>query len=258
MIIKIAALQYPLGQDITLEDKLFLFRRQPDFICLPEYYFVKPNDTNLAEAADRAEENVAAIEKLSIDLGATVVGGSMPVRVKGSFANISMVYSRGQKIGSCQKVNLFGREFERGVVPGKNVSSLEVGGVTFGVLICADVLKPETFKQLKIQKAEVIFTPMTSPYRPDDTLFEKQLRDNTIFVRGAQLADAFIVKVGGVGTIFGNRLQGRSGVFAPWGILARTAVEDEQRKRILSWQLDLDEIREFKEKMVNIANSADE
>jgi len=250
MIVKVAALQYPLGQDITLEDKLFLFRRRPDFICLPEYYFIESHHRDLDTAADRSTEHEAILEKLSRDLETTVIGGSMPVRVDGGFANTSVVFSRGRKIASCQKVNPYGREPERGVIAGKEIKGFEIDGMKVGILICADVFDPNAFKQLKSQKVELIFVPVTSLYRPDDTLFEKQLRDNTIFVRGAQLANAYVVKTGGVGTLFGHPLQGRSGIFAPWGILARTAIEDECRKRILIGQLDLDEIREFKEKMV--------
>jgi len=250
MIVKVAALQYPLGQDITLEDKLFLFRRRPDFICLPEYYFIESHHRDLDMAADRAAEHEAILEKLSRDLGTTVIGGSMPVRVEGGFANASLIFSRGRKIASCQKINLYGREPARGVVAGKEIKGFDIDGMKIGVLICADVFDPGAFKRLKSQKVELIFVPVTSPYRPDDTMFEKQLRDNTIFVRGAQLANAYVVKTGGVGTLFGHPLQGRSGIFAPWGILAQTAIEDERRKRILIGQLDMDEIREFKEKMV--------
>jgi len=250
MIIRVAALQYPLGQEIALEDKLFLIRRRPDFVCLPEYYFVRTDCGGVEEAAHGARGGIETIEKLSVDLATTVIGGSMIIQSKRGYANTTMVFSRGRLIGSYRKINLSRNEPRRGIVPGKKVMVFEVGGVRVGVLICADVLDPKLFKKLKKQQVDVIFVPTASPHRPNDTLFEKQLRDSTIFVRGAQLANAYVIKTGGVGTLFGSRLQGRSAVFAPWGILAKTAVDDENRKRILIAVLDLAEIREFKEKMV--------
>lgn len=250
MIIKVAALQYPLGQEITLEDKLFLIRRRPDFVCLPEYYFVRKDCGGVEDAASGARANIQTIKKLSVDLATTVVGGSMIAQTKRGYANTTMIFSRGRLIGSYQKINLSGNEPRRGIVSGKRVMVFEVGGVRVGVLICADVLDPQLFKKLKKQQVDVIFVPTASPHRPNDTHFDKQLRDNTIFVHGAQLANAYVIKAGGVGTLFGSRLQGRSAVFAPWGILAKTAVDDENCKRILITILDLTEIREFKEKMV--------
>jgi len=182
-------------------------------------------------------------------LSTTVIGGSMVMPTEGGLANTTMVFSRGRLHGSYQKMNLYGKESARGVVPGKKVVAFDIAGTRIGVLICADVLDPNSFRELRKLQVDIIFVPTTSPYRPEDTPYDKQLRDNEIFVRGAQLANAYVVKAGGVGTLFGHRLQGRSGVFAPWGILAKVKIEDENCRRVLFAQLDLDEIREFKQKM---------
>ena len=250
MMIQIAALQCPLGHPLTVEDKIFLLRRRPDFVCLPEYYFVPPDCRAAEEAAQRAKENLSTIEKLSIDLDTTIIGGSMVMQGEQGFTNTCAVFSRGRLVGLHHKINLHGNEPRRGMVPGREVNVFEIGGVRVGVLLCADVFETRLVKALEQQNVDVIFVPVTSPHRPEDTLFEKQLRDSTIFVRGAQLAKSYVIKTGGIGTVFGHRIQGRSGIFAPWGILAKTAVEDEDRKRILTVALDIDEIREFKEKMV--------
>lgn len=256
MIVNVAALQYQLGRPIALEDKLFILRRKPDFVCLPEYCFVGPECTGVGESARMAGKNMAMIEKLSIDLATTVIGGSMIVKTQGGYANTAMIFSRGRLVGSHQKVNLYGNEPRRGIVPGREVLTFQIDGVRLGVLICADVLNPLLFKRLYKQRADIIFVPVTSPYRAEETSFDKQLRDNRIFVRGAQLANAYVVKAGGVGTLFGHQLQGRSAVFAPWGVLAKVKIEDENRKRVLVTQLDLEEIREFKEKMVFTASAS--
>jgi predicted amidohydrolase len=249
MIISVAALQYPLGGPITLEDQLHLFRRKPDFLCLPEYFSVRPGDHSHHDSADRIVPLQRALAKLSFDLSGTVVGGTMPHPIDGGYANMSTVYHRGEIVGSYQKVNPLGREEEGGIIPGKEYSVLDVGGVRIGILICADVLNPQSFVEMRRLGAEVIFVPTVSPLRPDDTVFDKVRRDAEIFVAGARAARAYIVKTCGVGAIFGHPLQGRSGIFAPWGVLARVPPDGEQKKMILTEYLDIDEIREFKVRM---------
>jgi predicted amidohydrolase len=256
MIVSVAALQYPLGGPITLEDQLHLFRRKPDFLCLPEYFSVRPSDQTHRDVADRIGPLRRALAKLSYDLSSTVIGGTMPHPVDGGYANMSTVYHKGEIVGVYQKVNPVGREEERGIIPGKEYRVFDVNGVRFGILICADVLNPQSFIDMRRFGAEIIFAPTVSPYRENDTVFEKTRRDTEIFVAGAQAARAYIVKTCGIGTIFGHRLQGRSGIFAPWGVLSLVPPDGEQQKRILTEYLDIDEVREFKAQMDAVGHNA--
>jgi predicted amidohydrolase len=173
----------------------------------------------------------------------------MPHPIDGGYANMSTVYHKGEIVGEYQKVNPLGREEERGIVPGREYRVFDVGGVRIGILICADVLNPVSFSEMNRLGAEIIFAPTVSPFLEKDTVFEKARRDAEIYVAGAQTARAFIVKTCGVGTIFGHPLQGRSAIFAPWGILSRVPPDGEQQKRILTEYLDIDEIREFRARM---------
>lgn len=249
MIVSVAALQYPLGGPITLEDQLHLFRRKPDFLCLPEYFPVRPGDRSHDDVSIRITPLQRELSKLSRDLACTVIGGTMPHPVEGGYGNLSTVYHHGEIVGTYQKVNPLGREEERGVVPGKEYRVFDVGGVRIGILICADVLNPNSFAEMRRLGAEIVFTPTVSPYRENDTVFDKLRRDTDIFIAGAQTARAYVVKTCGVGTIFSSRLQGRSGVFAPWGVLSRVPPDAEDQKMILTEYLDIDEIREFKSQM---------
>lgn len=255
MIVSVAALQYPLGGPITLEDQLHLFRRKPDFLCLPEYFPVRPDDHSHRDVSARVEPLQRALAKLSRDLACTVIGGTMPHPIDGGYANMSTVYHKGEIVGQYQKVNPLGREEERGIIPGKEYRVFDVGGVRIGILICADVLNPNSFSEMNRLGAELIFAPTVSPYRENDTVFDKARRDADIFVAGAQMARAYVVKTCGVGSIFGHPLQGRSAIFAPWGILARVPPDGERQKRILTEYLDIDEIREFKTQMQSSVSS---
>jgi len=249
MVISVAALQYPLGGPIALEDKLHLFRRRPDFICLPEYFSVRPSDRTLHEAERFVPQRQSELARLSRELQCVVIGGSMPHPVNGGYANMAIVFDRGETVGVYRKVNPYGREEERGIIAGTEYKVFVCGGVRVGVLICADVLSPDAFAAMHRLGAEVIFVPTVSPFRETDTLADKDRRDTEIFVAGAQKARAYVVKTCGVGTLFGGRLQGRSGIFAPWGILDRVNPDGENRKMVLTEHLDIEEIREFKRLM---------
>jgi len=249
MMITVTALQLPLGRGVALEDKLHLIRRRPDFLCLPEYLFVRPSDKHYADGDALLDERLAGLASLSRELACVVIGGTLPHPIDGGYANIATVFNRGAVIGTYQKVNPYGREEERGIIPGSEFHVFEVEGVRVGVLICADVLSSDSFAAMGRMGAEVIFIPTVSPHREADTVFEKDRRDASIFVAGAQKARAYVVKTCGVGTLFGNRLQGRSGIFAPWGILQRVPPDREDKKLSLTDCLDIDEIREFKRMM---------
>lgn len=249
MMITVTAMQLPLGRGVTLEDKLHLLRRRPDFLCLPEYSFVRPTDHDYADGDAQLDDRLTGLANLSRELGCVVIGGTLPHPVDGGYANITTVFNRGAVVGSYQKVNPYGREEQRGIIAGREFRVFDAEGVRVGVLICADVLSKDSFAAMERLGAEVIFVPTVSPFREADTVFEKDRRDASIFVAGAQKARAYVVKTCGVGTIFGHRLQGRSGIFAPWGIISRVTPDREDKKLTLTSLLDIDEIREFKRMM---------
>lgn len=247
MVISVAVLQYPVGHPIEVEDTLHLFRRRPDFVCLPEYFSVSPQARSHADGAGSIDRHLASLAQLSRDLHCAVIGGTVAHPVADRYANIATVFDRGEVVGTYQKVNPVGREEERGIIPGRDYKVFDVRGVKVGILICADALAGDSFTAMKRLGADVIFIPTVSPFLEADTVFAKDRRDREIFVAGARQASAYVVKTCGVGTIFGGKLQGRSGIFAPWGILKRVESDSEQKKLILSENLDLDEIREFKQ-----------
>jgi predicted amidohydrolase len=253
MVISIAALQYPIGLPIALEDILHLFRRRPDFVCLPEYFSVDPKAKSHADGDAMAERSLIFLEELSRELQCVVVGGTIAQPINGGYGNICTIFDNGTKIGTYQKMNPTGREEEQNIIAGTEPRVFDIRGIKVGVLICADVLEQSMFKSMRELGAEVIFVPTVSPLIADDTVFDKNRRDQEIFVAGSRIARAYVVKTCGVGTIFNGRLQGRSGIFAPWGILKQVTPDSEHKKLVLTANLDVGEIREFKELMSETA-----
>ncbi len=88
-------------------------------------------------------------------------------------------------------------------------------------------------------KPDVIAEPTTSPYLPDDTAAEKERRDREIFIEGAIITGAHIVKACAVGHLMGRRLQGRSLICNPEGIVAKVPIRDEALETILTAEIEI-------------------
>lgn len=223
-----------------------LEQKTAQFICFPEYCFVPESAKTQIEAARHFEEYHQTIRRLSTDFSCTIIGGSAIEQSGEEYYNSCVVYTAGKYLGSYRKIHLFHREVAKGLSPGDEYKIFEVAGIRFGVLICADVLSEESFRAMRKLQTDLIFVPVTSPYRTDDTLEKKLERDKIIFERGAQISGSYVIKVSAVGTLFGGQLQGRSLVAAPWGVLLRVPENKEKEEMILYCELDLETIRTFR------------
>jgi N-carbamoylputrescine amidase len=255
MLVKIVAVQARVGQPLTLEEKIHIFKQQPDFICLPEYYLLDRTISDYSRAALRVHEHLDYYRQLSSEFGTCLIGGSVVEPEHSKLFNTVHVFDRGEEIGKYRKRHPVERELQNGISPGDRHFVFDHEDVRVGVLICGDVFHGDRFAELGEHQCDIIFIPTTSPFRPDDTIDAKIERDRKYFVHGAHLSGAFVVKVGGVGEIFGRPLQGRSLIAAPWGVEQRVDFTAERDQRILSATLDLHELREFRRKMRTTAGS---
>lgn len=248
MLIKVTAVQTLLGQKLSLEQKLHIFKQRPDFICLPEYCMINELDPDFSRAALKIKDNLEYLNNLSVEFGTCLVAGSVVEGDKDSLYNSSYVFNRGNIVGRYRKLNPVDGELKKGILPGDKLFTTMVDDIKIAVLICADALNPNLFDLLFDQEVDLIFIPTTSPYRPAESKSEKFKRDNNIFLTAAQAASAFIIKTCGIGTIFHKPLQGRSLIVSPWEIIKRVPTYAENEPAILTATLDIDEIREFREK----------
>ncbi len=119
---------------------------KPHFVCFPEYFFVNKRSatTDRRRTTSRASSRVCA--SCLGPSNATVIGGTMPELDGERLHNTSFVYSRGERLGFYRKRNLFFAE-EGKITPGDRFSVFTAGDIRFGVLICADVFKDESFSR---------------------------------------------------------------------------------------------------------------
>ena len=237
---------------MTLDENLHIYRQRADFIVLPEYYNVDPLRRDTARNAARTDDFMRYNRVLSDRFEGTLIAGTTIDPDNGSFYNTCHLFHYGRLIGRYRKKHPTVNELKNNISPGQDFFVTAIDGIRISVLICADVLQENNFRLLRDEKPDIIFVPTTSPYRPGETVTDKFKRDRDIFVRGSRLSGAYIVKCCAVGQLWNGRLQGRSLVAAPWGILSRINPVEEDRERIMSIVLDVQELREFRRKQETI------
>lgn len=247
MLIKVVAVQAELGRPLSLEEKIYIFKQRPDFVCLPEYYQVSPEHADYHRAALTTHDHLDYLSHLSADLATCLIGGTVIEPAGKNLYNTCFIINRGNRLVGYRKRYPVPGELQAGITPGDGAVVYDIEGVKIGLLICGDVFYPELYRELAVRGADVIFIPTTSPYRPSDSLSQKRTRDREYFLSGAETAGAFVVKVCGVGSIFGKPLQGRSLVASPWGVISQVEAQAERQQRILTVTFDIDEIREFRQ-----------
>ncbi len=171
-----------------------------------------------------------------------LIGGTVVEKVGRQYFNTSYVFDRGEEAARYSKVHLFRGEIRSGLTPGREFKAFDVRGVRVGLLICADVLYPDSFLAMKGFGCDIVFVPTTSPFK-EETVETKYGRDQEIFVQGARTAGAYVAKCCAVGTIFGSHLQGRSLVASPSGIVRRVQPDEESATMILHQDLLLDDLQ---------------
>ena len=139
--------------------------------------------------------------------------------------------------GITGKKNLFFAEVGT-VTPGESFKVFSAYGLTFGVIICADVFHDESFEFMKEKKARLIFSPTFSPAK-NETVEEKFQRDRDIYVRGASISGSIIVKVCGVKSEYKDFLQARSLIADSGKVLYRVKPDEEDRSMIIKKEINL-------------------
>jgi len=240
--LKIAALQKRVGSHISPATFERLHEAGVDIVCLPEYFFISDGVRNQVETAGQRQNILTQLEAYSRSLAGVVVGGSLVEKAGDGYFNTCHIFDSGRQVGYYRKRHLTVREKEVGLSPGERPVVFEIRGFRLGILICADVLVRDYFRELAQLKPEVIAVPTVSPFLENDTVAEKYSRDQEYFMRGAQLSGAYVIKACGVGILMGGRLQGRSLICSPQKVLARVIPSKEMLEATLIEEVDLDSL----------------
>jgi predicted amidohydrolase len=230
---KIAMVQDKPGIGLRDSYKAKLRAFNPDILAFAEYFLVGPEFDNTASASEMRLDHLNQIKAWSIEFNCLVVGGTIVDRENGRNFNRCYLVDKGNVIGSYDKIHLYRNEGGGQITPGHEHRVFQWGNLRIGLLICADVLYPESFQAMRELKPDLIFIPTTSPYKPAETPSEKFARDNEIFGKGAAESDAILLKVSASGSIIGHRLQGRSLIASPNKIHWRIDPLDEDKPALI-------------------------
>ncbi len=231
--LKVVLCQTRLGRFINSNEKDLIAGFSPHFVCLPELFFVSSRIKNYKQAVMLYQDAKAYIKLLSEELNTIVIGGTLVCYDDDKLVSRCYVYKRGYDIGYYDKVNLTENEKKAGFKSGNKYSKYDEHNVKFSTLICNDIFSDEGFIWAKEQGCQIIFMPTGSPYRADEKIEDKYKRDNDLFVRKAGISGCDIIKICGVGSIYGNKLQGRSLIANDIGVKFRIEPENELKQYII-------------------------
>lgn len=235
--IRVILAQKQLGVPVTRGEINDMLSFKPHFVCFPEYFFVNRQLGSHVQTGHNQQLQVKRIRLLSKALDCVVIGGTMPEVQGNAMYNTAFICQSGKDLGFYRKKNLFSAE-EGIITRGDEYKTFTAHGITFGVLICADVFHDESFLFMKEHGAKIIFSP-TFSLAKNESIEEKHARDNIIYINGARLADAVIVKVCGVPSEYKNFLQARSLVADREKVIYRVSPEEEQTEKIIKITLDI-------------------
>ncbi|MFH1327917.1 MAG: carbon-nitrogen hydrolase family protein [Candidatus Bathyarchaeota archaeon] len=217
---------------------------RPNFICLPEYFSMPPTINNTAKKMFKIAypPTVAFRKRISAELHIHIVGGTVIERYKGDFYNTSMLLKNGEILGRYRKINLTELEIGVGIKEGAEhlVQNTKFGKV--GILVCADILFPETVQTLTSTGAEIVFLPISQPSGTYPSV-----KGHPLSISNAKDNLIFILKNGCVGlNSKGDKIGSKSAIISPWGVIKEA--KSGNKEEVISANLDLEPLRELRRK----------
>lgn len=133
-------------------------RKEVDVVALPEAWMHRDPINHVPELIGLAREIVSALSSIAADLSAQVYGGGIYV-MEGSPRIACPVIDRdGRILGWQYKSHLFSAE--RSIfIPGEELRLFPLLNWKVGVLICHDLVYPETARVLALRGADLIVCP---------------------------------------------------------------------------------------------------
>ena len=162
-----------------------------------------------------------------------VHGGSMVEKhpqIAGKFHNTSVLIDQdGQIVAQYRKIHLFDVDLANGekhyeskrIVPGNQVVTAELGGVTFGLSVCYDLRFPELYRTLALRGAQIVFIPAGFTLHTGRDHWE-------VLVRARAIENlCYVVAPAQVGSYPPDRqCFGRSMIVDPWGLVLAQAPDE--------------------------------
>ena len=236
---QLCAIQMCSGTDIdeniaNIEWQLStLAQQQQQLVVLPECCLFfggqETSQLSLAQAQQTTDSLINKLAAIAKQFNIFLVAGSIPVlaNVKDKYTNTCLVFSPdGEQLGRYDKLHLFDVSVadneknyseSRLVMPGDQITNVDVLGVNVGLSICYDLRFPELFRKLTQQGAKIITVPSAFTRVTGAAHWLTLLRARAIENQ------VYIIAPGQEGVhLNGRETWGHSVIINPWGeILAQ-------------------------------------
>jgi predicted amidohydrolase len=201
------------------------------FVALPEFWTYLGPYSGFEQAAQTIPgPAVEMLQEKARRHKMIVHGGSIvehSADTPGKFHNTSVLINRdGEIVARYRKIHLFDVDLANGekhyeserIVPGNEVVTAEIDGITFGLSICYDLRFPELYRALALRGADILLVPAGFTLHTGRDHWEVLLRARAI----ENLC--YVVAPAHVGSYPPNRqCFGRSMVIDPWGLVLAQA-----------------------------------
>jgi predicted amidohydrolase len=217
------------------------------FVGLPEFWtylgpysgFEESAQTIPGPAIERLQEK-ARRHKMIVHGGSVV---EYAPQTPGKFHNTSVLINRdGEIVAQYRKIHLFDVDLANGekhyeserIVPGNEIVTAEIDGVTFGLTVCYDLRFPELYRSLVLRGAQVLLVPAGFTLHTGRDHWEVLLRARAIE------NFCYVIAPAQVGTYPPNRqCFGRSMIIGPWGLVLAQA---QDMPTVIMAEIDLAQI----------------
>lgn len=209
-----------------------------ELIVLPEMWNTGYALTRLEELADGNGRTPRFLAEFAKEHQVHIVGGSVSTKKEGGFYNtMYVVDNTGEIVSEYDKAHRFGLMDEHiHLEEGGSLGTFELGGETFGGVICYDIRFPEWLRAQALNGAKAIFVPAEWPAARIDhwrVLLQARAIEN----------QCFIIAANRIGSDPKNEFGGHSMVIAPWG---EVRLDMGQAEGIAYAEIDLSEVDEVR------------
>jgi predicted amidohydrolase len=160
---------------------------QAELLIAPELFLTGYNmgdDTpSMAEPANGPSSRQAS--EIARRHGLSLIYGYPEKTAEGVYNSALAIDKDGKVVANYRKAHLFGDLERRCFVPGRDVVTTRIGGLTIGLAICYDVEFPEFIRAIVLQGADLIVVPtcLTAPYwEIPTTIVRARAYENQVFL----------------------------------------------------------------------------
>ncbi len=181
-------------------DVLSALDSKTDLVVLPEAWIHPAPVMDMTGAAESSERALGVLKEVAASLGCTLVGGALYLRYRNGYASkVPVIDGSGEVLGFQEKVHPY-REERYVLVRGESFKVFEASGLRFGIMVCHDVVYPESARTLVLKGAEVLLNPSRIRREGVDPWH--------VYLRARALENR--VQVVGCNVVLGSAFNGRS------------------------------------------------